>query len=118
MDIEKIRADLLSKYDTFARINDTLFGVVKNRKWGIYSVESGTLVVPVEYDNISHFTYPSLLLMKKDGRFGFFSIMQNALVVPVEYDTVERLKETLYFVKVEGRCGLFSTETGKVTWEE
>jgi hypothetical protein len=49
---------------------------------------------------------------------GMFHKRKRKMVVPKEYDGVEQITESLFWVEKDGKCGIFNTQTGEVTWKE
>ena len=75
--VDEMIAKIFSKYDNIYHLRNTLYCVVKkNEKWGIFSIDTESLILSVEYDRIGYLS-GSFFEVKKNEKWGIFSTVTN-----------------------------------------
>lgn len=94
-----------------AQVNIGAKGLSDGGKWGLVD-ETGAVVLPIEYDAISHrpFEKHTLAAVKKDGKWGCATI-DGAIAVPVIYEDVKLNQDNAAVrVKAEGKWGMVAPD--------
>jgi hypothetical protein len=102
----EIIADVI--YDSFERdyckINDstkTIFIAKKGNLFGIID-KSGTITLPVEFEEISSFEGNNVSIAKKDGFYGLIS-SYGSVKLPFEYKNITSYKNWDYYILQKGK---------------
>ena len=110
---EQIRQDLFQydRVETFeACWPGGIVRVWLKKKVGLYDIQEGKLVIPVEYDQITldHPESNYRFVVYQDRKCGVYDTTLNLLVVPVEFDRVTQMTEEFYRISKGGRRGAYS----------
>lgn len=71
-------------------------GKNRNQRKGAINVITGDIVIPVEYDDLGHYS-EGLFTAERDGKYGYID-NKNNVVIPFQYDTAYEFSEGLAMV--------------------
>lgn len=122
--LETERFVLPERYRVFKKITDTLYRIeqplgLDDKNHGMFSTESGSLVVPAEFRSIVPCTETLFMVGDANGKIGIYSSETKSLIVPFIYEEVYPLTDTLFEVRDcrNTKVGVYSTKTGEVEWK-
>ncbi len=111
---EKVLDGLRNEYDIIKPVDGDKFLIRRDDLWGLFSVSTNRLVIPVEYHVITPVNSDKFWVRKND-LWGMFSISANRLVIPVEYnDGISQFDDDKFWVRHNGRLGLFSISANRL----
>lgn len=106
---------LFTKYERIDRLAEGRYRVKEQNRWGVFSTENDSLVVPIEFDAVGLLT-TILFQVWRSGKCGVFSTISGSVVVPIDFDTLSRLTDTLYLVEQRGDpASAYSAVDGSMT---
>lgn len=105
----------LNEYDVYGQIGCNYFKVMKNNKWGIYSLDKNAFISNFEYDKIEnilkeHDSWKKLKV--KVNKNNKWAILTNENISDFIYDDVSKIKyyfdDDILKVRINDKWGLYS----------
>lgn len=86
-------------------VDKSLVQVRKDDKWGVININSGDIVIPIEYEGI-YGESAEVFGVRKDGKYAVIDIEGN-MILPFEYDYVMITSNSVITASKDDKYGMF-----------
>ena len=113
--IDSLKGIYSAEYVDFIDYQDfSLFTIFKDKNYGLFHIKKG-LILPFEYELITHYPDENYLFVKKNSQWGVFDINKLKITIPVKYSKIDELQKAgeKYYFKVtikDGQDGYINEE--------
>ena len=107
--VSQAKPDPVYEYDSCEQLNDRVFLISKNGKYGTVEIDAAKPLLPVEYDLVKMSDY---FLIYKNNRVGMMNIETGKAALPCAYDNIfpaEQVSPRVFYLVKDDKWGLGSS---------